>query len=222
MEVAAAVKHSLYRYFDETRWAEAFLSGDILFRSLSYYRDYEDEEIRRDVYEGNAIFRPEPGLLIHKESQAHSILVPDSSFESIVKGDEIFVLCFTRGQTEERRGKFGGACVQIVRFPKLCARIQAALPTSADFYARRVTYYDPAEGGSPRWALPDLIATSKIAKYRWQDEFRILFSLTDSLGFEKAQYQIVTGVPKSPPPRNTPYPEHRMRTRDLHDICRLL
>jgi len=36
----------LYKYFSERKWAEAFLDGSMLFRSLSYFRDLEDKNVR--------------------------------------------------------------------------------------------------------------------------------------------------------------------------------
>jgi len=34
------MRHSLYKYFIERKWAEAFLDGEVLFRSLAHFRDY--------------------------------------------------------------------------------------------------------------------------------------------------------------------------------------
>ncbi len=71
-----------------------------------------------------------------------------------------------------------------------CVRIEAALPPGATFPGRpgrtrigqRVEYYRETGNCNPRWALPAVIATSKFADYAWQDEFRLVFSLTDALG----------------------------------------
>src|SRR5260221_9278887 len=52
------------RRANERRWADEFLDGNFLFRSLSYFRDYEDKNVREDQNEGNAIFRPEGGLIV--------------------------------------------------------------------------------------------------------------------------------------------------------------
>lgn len=40
-------------------------------------------------------------------------------------------------------------------------------------------------------ALPDLRATSKPDGYDWQDEFRLVFSLTDALTFENVLTRVV-------------------------------
>ena len=33
------MRHSLYKYFDQLKWAEKFLEGEMLFRPLSYSVD---------------------------------------------------------------------------------------------------------------------------------------------------------------------------------------
>ena len=76
---------------------------------------------------------------------------------------------------------------------------KAALPREATFPGRpgrthidrRVDYYREAEDCNPRWALPDVIATSRFEDYAWQDEFRLVFSLTDALGFENVKLRLV-------------------------------
>jgi hypothetical protein len=35
------LNHSRYRYFDELKWAEAFMEGRLMFRSLSHYLQIE-------------------------------------------------------------------------------------------------------------------------------------------------------------------------------------
>ena len=76
------------------------------------------------------------------------------------------------------------------------------------------------DGGSPRWALPDLIATSKLDSYAWQDEFRLVLSLTNALTFENVNLRV---EPKAA--ATTPDPtEHRsllVKAGSLGDICRL-
>ena len=74
--------------------------------------------------------------------------------------------------------------------PTFCDRIRAALPPTATFRARRVDYYPQSQGGNPRWALPDDIATSKLEKWAYQEETRLIFSLTDALNFENVKCQL--------------------------------
>lgn len=72
--------------------------------------------------------------------------------------------------------------------------------------------------GNRRWALPDVIASSKLDSYAWQDEYRLVFSLTDALDFEKVQPRIVQGVAKrtaSP----SEHHDYRLDVGSLRDIA---
>jgi hypothetical protein len=91
-----------------------------------------------------------------------------------------------------------GACVEVLDVPAFCARIEAALPANATFpglpgrtrIGQRVEYYREAGQLGARWALRDRIAISKLQEYAWPDEFRLVFSLTDALGFEKVSVKV--------------------------------
>jgi hypothetical protein len=61
---------SLFRYFS-ARNAEAFIErGEVLFRSLSYFRDYEDAGVRSDEHEGTLVHLPTAGLKVNKVAAA--------------------------------------------------------------------------------------------------------------------------------------------------------
>lgn len=52
------MKHALFRYIS-SEYAESFVDkGEMLFRTLSYFRDYEDEEVRADVLESTRVHLP--------------------------------------------------------------------------------------------------------------------------------------------------------------------
>ena len=224
-------RRRLYKYFSERKWAEAFLDGSILFRSLSYFRDLEDQNVREDDKEGVSIFRPEGGLIMHNKTQGTTLTLPGHGLETVVKQDEIFVFCASMSLSDELRESFNAvACVEISDVDAFCDRVTGALPWNSKFPGPRgheqigkdVEYY--CEGGdcNPRWALPDVIATSKREIYAWQDEFRLVFSLTDALDFEKIVGRIVP--PGTPRPLQNPDEHHTYRvktTRSLRDICRL-
>jgi hypothetical protein len=223
------MRHSLYRYYSDRKRAEAFLDGELLFRSLSYFRDYEDKNVRGDQNEGTAIFRPEGGLIINNQTQGKTFTLPRHAFESAANQEEIFVFCASRSLTDELRIKFEAVvCVEILKIRTFCERIEAALPPKATFPGRpgqtrigqRVEYYQETEGGSPRWALPDKIATSKLDSYAWQDEYRLVFCLTDALGFEKADLRLVQDHAREAP-KPAEHHEYPVRARSLRDICRL-
>ena len=204
--------------------------GEILFRSLSYFRDYEDNNVREDQNEGTSIFRPEGGLIINNLTRRTTFTLPGYALESAAKQEEIFVFCVSRSLTYELRERFKAiACVEILDIGAFRNRIEAALlPFKSTFpgcpdrkrIGRRVVYYSETEAGNPRWALPDMIATSKLDKYSWQDEFRLVFSLTDALGFQNVAMCLRKGDGRKP--RNPD--EHHcffLSAGCLHDVCRL-
>ena len=223
-------RRSLYKYFSERKWAEAFIKGEVLFRSLSYFRDYEDNNVREDQNEGTSIFRPEGGLIVNNLTKGTTFTLPRHSFESAAKQEEIFIFCLSRSLTDELRERFKAvACVEILNISSFCNRIETALlPFKPTFPGRpgrkrigqRVEYYKETEAGSPRWALPDMIASSKLDNYAWQDEFRLVFSLTEALEFENVATCLKQGNGRKP---RIPTEHHcyALSVGSIHDICRL-
>jgi hypothetical protein len=199
-----------------------------LFRSLAYFRHYEDEDIRRDQKEGIAVYRPVDGLVVSNLTQGTKFILSDYSFQSFVKQEEIFIYCLSGLLSDHLRDKFGAvACVEIKDIRTFCNRIEAAL-SQATFPEMRgrmrigswVEYYDESEGGNPRWALPEKIATSKSRAYAWQNEFRLVFSLSDALSFENVNTQLV----QRQSVELLPLAEHHsyaVKAQDLRDICQL-
>jgi hypothetical protein len=212
---------SLYKYFTERKWADAFLDGEMLFRSLAYFRDYEDENVRKDKDEGTAVFRSADGLVINNRTQRTTFTLAGYAFESTANQEEIFVFCTSRSRTEELRERLEAVvCVEILKIPTFCERITRALPANATTRAGRVEYYDHGESPNTRWALPDQIAMSKFRTYEWQDEFRFVFCLTDALGFEKGALRLVKGDIQERP-NLAEHREYPVKARSLRDICRL-
>ena len=223
-------RRRLYKYFDEKKWAEAFLDGDLLFRSLACFRDHEDAEIRGDYNEGTMLYRPAEGLVVTNQTQGKTLTLPGWTFESEVKGGEIFVYCLSRSLNDVMREKFRAvACVEIRDINIFCARIAKALPSHATFHGPpnrtrigwRVEYFRETEGVNPRWALPGKIAASKSYTYAWQDEFRLLFSLTDALAFERVKLQLVQKRMRIPPDPTLHHAYPVQHAGSLRDICLL-
>jgi hypothetical protein len=219
------MRHTLYRYFNERKWADEFLDSEMRFRSLAYFRDYEneseDDKVRKDDKEGNLVFGPPEGLLINNLTQGTAGIRPGFRMESRTKQAVIFVLCASRYFSEELRDRFGAvACVEILKIAAFCRRIQQAIPQNPTFFAGKVIYYDPSQGPEERWALPDLIARSKFKSYEWQREYRFLFSLTNALAFENATYRLIRGDLKEAP-KPEEHLHFQVHAKNLRDICRL-
>lgn len=193
----------------------------MMFRSLAYFRDCEDA-VRGDEYEGTSRFLPDGGLQITNQTQGTQFTLAEYAFESTVRANEIFVFCTSRRLGDDLAGEFNATvAVEITQMPTFCERIRAALPPTATFRARRVDYYPQSEGGNPRWALPDDIATSKLDKWAHQKETRFIFSLTDALAFENVKCQLSRRQTRTPA-KPEEHLCHLLKVRSLGDICRLL
>ena len=214
------VKHRLYKYFSNREWAEEFLDGNLYFNSLGYFRDYEDEEVRRDKNEGTSLYHPPEGLVVNNYTKKKRVTLQGWAFRSTVKVEEVFVLCASRSRSEKMRDRFKAVVmVEIAKIGTLCERIERALPGGSTFRAGKVNYYDPTQPPDTLWALPDDIARSKVNSYRWQDEFRFLFSPTDALAFEKVITQLTSGEQQEA--KSGEHKFERIRTATLRDICQL-
>ena len=211
----------VFRYFSEATHAQSFLEGRIRFCSLSYYRDHEDT-VRGDAMEGTTRFKPVGGLQITKEDGSKII---GESFDQTVRGYEIFVYCASLVLHRQIATAFKAvACVEITNVREFIKRIKSGLPPSARVRARPVEYYTAENACNPRWALPDRIAATKDKYWYWQQEYRFMFSQTDAVDFEQANYTLVLRRTRPVPPPGPRSDEHlsvELAVPPLADICHL-
>ena len=202
--------------------------GAMRFRSLAYFRDYEDAQTRGDFNEAVAILRPPNGLAGRNQTQARDFLISDAAVEFFVKAGEIFVYCVSKSQNDTMRDRFNAiACVEMLDPKAFCRRVQKVLPWKAAFGGRpgherlghHVDYYKVTDNPNPRWACPDIIAASKLETYRWQDEFRLVFSLTDALRFENVSGRIVQGEVRSRTANTSEHHNFDVQVGPLRDIA---
>ena len=113
---------------------------------------------------------------------------------------EYSVFCASRSFSASLWEEFSASvCIEITDIPAFCARVGAGLPREAMFPGRpgrerlgqRVEYYRVSDAPDTRWALPGRIASSKLADYLRQDEFRLVFSVTGALAFQNVSMKLV-------------------------------
>lgn len=66
-----------------------------------------------------------------------------------------------------------------------------------------------------------MIATSKLDSYAWQNESRLVFSLTDALTFEKVDIRLVHRSNPREPAKPDEHHEYLVNAQSLGDICRV-
>lgn len=217
------MKQRLFRYMP-AEYAPAFVKrGELLFRSLSYFRDYEDAGVRGDPDEGTRVHRPEGGLKIRKVDTGEELTLPHR-FESTANEDDIFACCFSTVLDPQLAERFSAnMCVEIKDSSALIARIRNALALRSSIKDKllafgAVKYYEHKEPPIVDWALPERIALSKPASFSWQQEYRIAFSVNGAFDVENVKLRLVT-EPRSHLPRATAYPQRVLKLGNISKLC---
>jgi hypothetical protein len=223
-----AARRTLFKYYSDRQWAEGFVEGRMRFWSLGHFRDLEEQGVRGDANEGAGIFAPAGGLDVTNHTQGTRFMMPDHELRSRAQGEDIFVLCASRPLSHQLWRGFGAVvCIEVVDIPAFCKRVAAALPAGAVFpgvpgrerIGWRVDYYNPEESG-PRWALPDRIAYSKLRAFKWQDEFRLVFSTSGALAFQNVALTLQRRY-APPAPAGVAHAFRDIAVGSLRDICRI-
>jgi hypothetical protein len=228
-----------YKYVSCIDHAKWFQQGKMFHRTAAYYRDYEDKkaaEVIGDQYECTRLYVPAairkmapdgtPGEWQH--------LPPDQRMECIIRVHEIFVFCLSLSLNDTLRKEFEAvACVEIFDPAELHARWLKALPDEVKnhvstevgdyrrYVSRKVAYYTPEELMGPVWAIPDMITTSKLKRFAYQDEYRFAYTKTGAFKFQNCTYQL-TNRRARPAPRPEEHFSETLELGGLRDICRII
>lgn len=216
------MKHSRYKYFQKFERAKQFLDGRVYCQTLAVFRDYQDKTAKQiigDEFESTRIYRPAAGLQIN---QAQGTSGPSQmGFESSARAGEIYVFCISVAFTDELRKEFNAeACVEILQPAKFIQRWHAALPKDAKHFAKKVDYYRQEHVPGNVWPQPHLIATTKLDRFAYQQEYRLGFSTSGALDFGQTTQQLVDRKMR-PLSKPEEHDHHTLHLGDLRDICEL-
>lgn len=216
---------SFYKYI-LAKYVEDFVkNGAVRFRSLSYFRDYEEAQIRGDEFEGTKLYRPQQGLEVTNITTQEKSILPHS-FESTANEDDIFIFCLSTAFSMDLAKQFqASACVEILNPGGFIAGVRAALLRRPSIKSKKlvhgeVKYYAPDEPPIVDWALPDRIAMSKLSIYRPQQEYRIAFAVNDAFGVENTRLRLVSPGERRFPRTDT-HPERLFKLGNLSKLCKV-
>ena len=217
------MKHSRYKYFSKLEHASQFMAGKVYHQTLAFFRDYEDKSAKQiigDEFESTRIFRPVDGPQVNNQTQGtHGPL--QMGFESSARAGEIYVFCVSFAFTDEMKKEFAAvACVEIQNPLKFIQRWLAKLPDGASHFAKKVDYYRQDHGPDNVWPQPHLIATTKLERFAYQQEYRFGFSTTGALEFGQTTQQLVDRRAR-PAPKPDEHHHWTLELGDLRDICTL-
>ena len=92
-------------------------------------------------------------------------------------------------------------------------RWQRVLPPTTKHFAQKVNYYRREDVPENVWPQPELIATTKLVQFAYQQEYRLGLSTTGALDFGQCSQQLVDRKAR---PQPQPH-EHHTMTLDLGD-----
>jgi hypothetical protein len=216
----------LVRYFSE-RNARAFVErGEVLFRALSYFRDYEDKGVRADEHEGTLVHRPSDGLKVTLVASGESVALPQHRLESTAKEDKIFVYCMSTELSTSIAQRFEAeVAVEIIEPVKFLTRLRSSLSLRRCLRAdqlihQQVRYYEWHEPPIVDWALPERIAMRKPKSFEWQSEYRFAVPVRDAFRVENVSIKLVPLDAKRPP-RTELHPQLLLKLGNLSKFCRV-
>ena len=215
----------LFRYFSEAN-AHAFVErGEVLFRSLSYFRDCEDQGVRADEHEGTLVHLPSDGLRVNLVDSGDSVALPHR-MESTANEDDIFVYCLSTELSSLIAERFkADVVVEIFEPIRFLAKIRSALALRSRIRAEKlvhqpVQYYEWCEPPIVDWALPERIAVRKPKSFEWQKEYRLAVPAGDAFQVGNVNVKLVS--PDAPKPsRATSHPKMLLKLGSLSKICRV-
>ncbi len=216
---------SLFRYLPKTYAADFVQKGAVLFRSLSYFRDYEDAGIRADEHEGTLVHQTPGGLQVNNPTTGESGTVL-YRLESTAKEDDIFVYCMSTELCPEIAQRFKAeVAVEILDPSKFLARLRASLSLRRRFRSDQlvhggVRYYKWEEPPIVDWALPERIAMRKPESFSWQKEYRFAVPIGDAFGVGNVSVNLVP-IGSGRKARASAHPQHLLKLGNLSKICRV-
>jgi hypothetical protein len=214
----------LYKYLP-SKYIEAFVGrGELLFRSLSYFRNYEELKVRGDQNEGKRIFKPRAGLEITNTETGERLCVP-RTFESGVRDRDIFVFCLSSVRSSDLSREFGAdACVEILDPVALLAKVRTSLQlrkwVKGGLLYSPLDYYSVEDPPIAEWAVPERMVVRKTTEYSHQGEYRLAFARGDALKVNNVKTRI-TAQSGGAAPTLEGHPEHTLRIGSIKKLCRV-
>lgn len=217
------MQHSLFRYFSKKEHADAFLSGQVYFRSLRYFSDYEDEQVRGDPHEGSLVHGPPTGIVINNLTQNSQQLIAGSQFKATAKQGDIFVYCLSMTLNDIIRKRFEAVVCVEIRDKREFLRLARATAESLQnkVYIGPVVYRELSEHPKDNWAKPEKVSMSKSAKFKWQDEYRLVIGKPEVFATNNVDVMLVEQnhiFEKNPEEAQRTY---TLQLADISDLCRI-
>lgn len=213
----------LYKYLPREYLDSVLNDGAFLFRSLSYFQDYEDSEIRGDKFEGINKYNGKDGLEINNLSTGNKSK-ENWTYKSMVDSENIFIFSTSTELSAELAKEFkSNVCIEFIDIGKIINGIRKAVERRRSIKPNTlivgdINYYHESDPPGTIWAFPEKITFRKLECFSPQNEFRFAFSKLNALNFGNTKHEIDMAEPKKVK-RVQPYPEYLLKIGNISKYC---
>ena len=172
-------KIKLYKYLPEEYVDDFVTKGNIFFRNLTYFRQYEDNR-RGDPLEGFHRDNPDNDVVLYSPNSG-KIAKGDYSYLNSTNTDLIYVFCLSCVIKEELFTEFGtDFCVEISNLSEFSRRLKVGVKRrpfsySSGLIQNNVKYYKDNAPADFDIKNPKNLAFAKGIHYCHQEEYRFVF-----------------------------------------------
>lgn len=170
----------LYKYLPSQFAENVVRKGDLLFRNLTYFRQYEDNR-RGDPLEGFHRDNPDNDITLSDPKTGKVLAKGDFSFLNSTNTDLIYVFCLSKSHKPELYEEFkADYCIEIINTEEFIRRSKIAVKRLISSHKSGLLhgdvnyYFENAPAGFDI-KNPKNLAFAKGVHYEHQEEFRLVF-----------------------------------------------
>lgn len=169
----------LYKYLPSKYLGTVFQRGELLFRNLTYFKQYECDK-RGDPLDGHHRDNPDNDITITNLTKGTK-MKGDFSFLNTTNSDLIYVFCMSTTYSQELYKEFDcDACIEVTDVPTFILRIKVKLKRlislhKAGLIHNTVKYYAANKPAEFNIKDPKELAFAKDELFRYQDEYRLVY-----------------------------------------------
>ncbi len=169
----------LYKYLPSQYVDNVLNKGDLLFRNLTFFRQYKDEQ-QGDPLEGHHRDNPDEGVVLTNLTTGKKT-EGDFSFLNSTNSDLIFVFCMSKTYNENLYKEFkSDACITITDVEKFLLRTRVKIKHLLSCHRSGllhdpVTYYAANKRAEFNIKDPKVLPFAKDETFLRQDEYRLVF-----------------------------------------------
>lgn len=181
----------LYKYLPSKYIDNIILKGELLFRNLTYFRQFEDNR-RGDPLEGFHRDNPDNDITLSCPRTGRILAKGDFSYLNSTNSDFIYVFCLSKNIISNLYDEFeADACIEITDVPEFMKRAKFAVKKLLSAHPsglihNDVIYYHDNAPANFDIKKPQNLAFAKGIHYEHQNEYRMIFGTRKAFNLKQS------------------------------------